>query len=343
MSIAFTDSVLPAEGGAAVDIIDQTLLPGEEKRIVLRSLGEMCRAIKLLQVRGAPALGVFAGFAIAARAKQLANKGNFLENLLAEAGEIASARPTAVNLSWAARRMTDLAGSMRGEPDDKIAAALYDQAERILEEDRAMCLAIGENGLKLLRPGMTVLTHCNAGALATSRWGTALAPLLLAAERGINIRAYCDETRPLLQGARLTAWELKRAGVDVTLICDSMAAAAMKAGKIDAVLVGCDRVAANGDTANKIGTLSAAVAAKRFGVPFYVLGPSSSIDPKCPNGSAIEIELREGEEISTMHYARRMAPEGIGFWNPAFDVTDAELITAIVTEKGIFEPPFHFE
>ena len=203
-----------------------------------------------------------------------------------------------------------------------------------------MCRAISEHGLSLLHAGDTVLTHCNAGPLATSEYGTALGPLLLAAERGVDIRAYADETRPLLQGARLTAWELQNAGVDVTLICDNMAALAMKQGRIQAVLTGCDRMAANGDAANKIGTSGAAILAKHYGVPVYILLPSSTIDMDCPTGDDIPIELRDPEEIRSLWYETPMAPAEVKCWNPAFDVTDHELITAVVTEKGVIYPPF---
>ena len=203
-----------------------------------------------------------------------------------------------------------------------------------------MCRAIAEHGLSLLREGDTVLTHCNAGPLATSEYGTGLGPLLLAAERGMDIKAYVDETRPLLQGARLTAWELQNAGVDVTLICDDMAALAMQQGRIQAVLAGCDRMAANGDAANKIGTLGAAILAKHYGVPFYVLLPSSTVDLACLTGADIPIELRSGDEIGTLWYEKPMAPAGVRCWNPAFDVTDHTLITAVVTERGVLYPPF---
>ena len=267
-------------------------------------------------------------------------EGEYLDRLDADCGYLISSRPTAVNLARQAERMRARAHSLSGRPAREITAALKAEAEAIRAEDAAMCRAISEYGLSLLREGDTVLTHCNAGPLATSEYGTGLGPLILAAERGIKIGAYVDETRPLLQGARLTAWELQNAGVDVTLICDSMAALAMKQGRIQAVLAGCDRMARNGDAANKIGTSGAAILARHFGVPVYILRPSSTIDMTCAAGADIPIELRDGEEIRSLWYERPMAPEGIRCWNPAFDVTDHELITAIVTEKGIIRPPF---
>lgn len=221
-----------------------------------------------------------------------------------------------------------------------VAAALREEAIAIHREDIAMCRAISEHGLTLIKDGDGILTHCNAGPLATSRYGTALGPLLLGTERGMNFRVFADETRPLLQGARLTAYELDQAGVDVTLICDNMASIVMKNGWIDACFVGCDRVAANGDTANKIGTSGVAILAKHYGIPFYVLGPTSTIDPACPDGDHIQIELRDPEEIRSKFYAQPMAPAGVKCYDPAFDVTSHDLIAGIVTEKGICRPPY---
>ena len=234
-------------------------------------------------------------------------------------------------------------GERRTEDCGEVAAlkaALLDEAHRIRREDEAVCRQIGEHGLSLLKPGMGLLTHCNAGALATSRYGTALSPIYLGKERGYDFKVYADETRPLLQGARLTAWELAASGIDVTLICDNMAASVMKAGKVQAILTGADRVAANGDSANKIGTLGVAIMAKRFGIPFYIHAPISTIDLTCETGADIKIEERPGEEISSLWYKRPMAPQGVKIFNPAFDVTDADLITAIVTEKGVLRPPY---
>jgi methylthioribose-1-phosphate isomerase len=236
--------------------------------------------------------------------------------------------------------MMKTAQASAGEDRETVLEILYGKAVEIREDDIAMCTAISEYGLSLLKEGDGVLTHCNAGPLATSRYGTGQGPLLLAAERGMKIRVFADETRPLLQGARLTSYELHRAGVDVTLICDNMASMVMKNGWVQACFVGCDRVAANGDTANKIGTSGVAVLAKHYGIPFYVLGPTSTVDMACPDGEHIPIELRSEEEIREKWYEKPMALPGVKCYNPAFDVTDHELITAIVTEKGICYPPF---
>ena len=260
-------------------------------------------------------------------------------DLLPELGQIgarlAAARPTAVNLMWAVERMLNCARTA-----EDILPALERECVAIHEEDIAMCRAIAEHGLALVKDGDGVLTHCNAGPIATSKYGTALGPILLGQEQGVHLKVFADETRPLLQGARLTAYELHRAGVDVTLICDNMASMVMKNGWVQACFVGCDRVAANGDAANKIGTSGVAVLAKHYGVPFYVLGPTSTIDMDCPTGADIPIELRDPEEIRSMWYAEPMTPAGVKCFNPAFDVTDHELITGIVTEKGVCYPPF---
>lgn len=328
-----------SEDGSAVRIIDQTLLPGELRTIELRGREELYEAIRSLRVRGAPAIGIFAACAVYVLARGYGDE-NFLARLDADCDYLIASRPTAVNLARQTERMRALAHSMAGSPAADIVSALRAEAEAIHAEDIAMCRAIAEYGLSLLHEGDTVLTHCNAGPLATSEYGTGLGPLMLAAERGMDIRAYVDETRPLLQGARLTAWELQNVGIDCTLICDNMAALAMKQGRIQAVLAGCDRMAANGDAANKIGTSGAAILAKHYGVPVYFLLPSSTIDMDCPTGADIPIELRSGEEIRSLWYERPMAPENVKCWNPAFDVTDHELITAIITEKGILYPPF---
>lgn len=325
--------------GSAVRIVDQTLLPGELRYIELSGREELFEAIRSLRVRGAPAIGIFAGYAVYVLARSYGEE-DFFPRLDADCRYLISSRPTAVNLACMAERMRACAYARRGAPVWHILAAMKEEAMAIQEEDRAMCRAIAEAGLGLLREGDTVLTHCNAGPLATSRYGTGLGPLMLAAERGMNIKAYVDETRPLLQGARLTAWELRNAGIHCTLMCDSMAALAMKQGRIQAVLAGCDRMAANGDAANKIGTSGAAILAKHYGIPVYILLPSSTIDMTCATGEEIPIELRDGEEIRSLWYEKPMAPEGVRCWNPAFDVTDHELITAIVTEKGVIYPPF---
>ena len=325
--------------GSAVRILDQTLLPGELRYRDLREREELYEAIRSLRVRGAPAIGIFAAWAVYVLARGY-GADEFFSRLDADCDYLISSRPTAVNLARQVERMRALARSREGSPAEEIVSALRAEAAAIHGEDIAMCRAIAEAGLSLLREGDTVLTHCNAGPLATSEYGTGLGPLLLAAERGMKISAYVDETRPLLQGARLTAWELMSAGIDCTLICDSMAALAMKQGRVQAVLAGCDRMAANGDAANKIGTSGAAIIAKHYGVPVYILLPSSTIDLSCPTGADIPIELRDGEEIRTMWYERPMAPAGVKCWNPAFDVTDHELITAVVTEKGVVYPPY---
>ena len=325
--------------GSAVRILDQTRLPGEVVYLDLRAREEMYEAIKSLRVRGAPAIGIFAAWGLYVLARGYGEDA-FFSRLDGDCDYLISCRPTAVNLARQAERVRALAHAMAGQPVPDIVAALGREAKAIHEEDIAMCRAIAEAGLSLLHPGDTVLTHCNAGPLATSEYGTGLGPLLLAAERGVDIRAYVDETRPLLQGARLTAWELMNAGLDCTLICDNMAALAMKQGRIQAVLAGCDRMAANGDAANKIGTSGAAIIAKYYGVPVYILLPSSTIDLACPTGADIPIEERDGEEIRSMWYAQPMAPAGVKCWDPAFDVTDHALITAVVTEKGVIYPPY---
>ena len=326
----------------AVRIVDQTKLPGELIYIELRNREELFEAIHSLRVRGAPAIGIFAGYAVYVLARGY-GAGEFFFRLNEDCDYLISSRPTAVNLAHMAERMRACAYAHEDLPVAEILKALKTEALAIHREDIAMCRAIAEAGLRLLKEGDTVLTHCNAGPLATSEYGTGLGPLMLAAERGMDIKAYVDETRPLLQGARLTAWELQNAGIDCTLICDNMASLAMKQGKIQAVLAGCDRMAANGDAANKIGTSGAAIIAKHYGVPVYILLPSSTIDMSCATGADIPIELRSGDEIRTMWYETPMAPAGVKCWNPAFDVTDHELITAIVTEKGVIYPPFDAE
>ncbi len=303
-------------------ILDQTKLPNEEKMIEMKSLEDCCNAIKRLEVRGAPAIGIFAGYALAL----------FHGNNIEKAKEyLDSARPTAVNLTWATARILKAHNEKRN---------LIDEAVSIHNEDIEMCRKISEYGLSLLKDGDGILTHCNAGELATSKYGTGLGPLILGKEKGYNFKVYSDETRPLLQGARLTSYELEKAGIDVTLICDNMASLVMKQGKINAVLVGCDRVAANGDTANKIGTSCAAILAKYYNIPFYVLGPYSTIDFNTKTGDDIIIEERNGSEIKEMFYEKPTALPETKCFNPAFDVTDNSLITAIVTDKGIIYPPF---
>ena len=323
-------------------IIDQTLLPNEEKEIELRTVEEMIEAIKMLRIRGAPAIGICAGYCMYALARDIDAKDNetFYRKLQIDGELLRAARPTAVNLRWAVGEMLDTAKTHLKDDRAELLEALYRKAVDIHEDDIAKCTAISECGLSLLKDGDGVLTHCNAGPLATSRYGTGQGPFLLAAERGIHIRVFADETRPLLQGARLTSYELQRAGVDVTLICDNMASMVMKNGWVQACFVGCDRIAANGDFANKIGTSGVAILAKHYGIPVYTLGPTSTIDMNCPDGAHIPIELRDGDEIKNLWYEKPMALPEVKCFNPSFDVTDHELLTGIVTEKGICYPPF---
>ncbi len=302
-------------------ILEQTLLPNEERYITPQSKEDYYYAIKSLQVRGAPAIGIFAAYAMALVDDDKYKLKEYLD----------SARPTAVNLSWATARMLDAYENGRD---------LINEAIAIHNEDKAMCRKISEYGLSLLKDGDGILTHCNAGALATSEYGTGLGPLLLGKEKGYTFHVYSDETRPLLQGARLTSYELEKAGIDVTLICDSMASLVMKQGKINAVLVGTDRIAANGDIANKIGTSGVAILAKYYNIPFYVLGPYSTIDYGCKTGDDIIIEQRNSDEIKNMWYQKPMALDETKCYNPAFDVTDNSLITAIITDRGIIRPPY---
>ena len=326
----------------ALYIVDQTLLPTEEKEIRLETAEQMYDAIRSLRVRGAPAIGICAAYCLYALARTIdaPDMDGFMERLRTYSAYLNSSRPTAVNLSWALNVQLETAGAHRQEGREAVLEALYEQAVEIHEDDIAKCKAISEFGLSLLKEGDGVLTHCNAGPLATSRYGTAQGPFLLAAERGMKLRVFADETRPLLQGARLTSYELQKGGVDVTLICDNMASIVMKNGWVQACFVGCDRVAANGDTANKIGTSGVAILATHYGIPVYVLGPTSTVDMACPDGEHIPIELRDGEEIKNLWYEKPMALPEVKCYNPAFDVTDHALITAIVTEKGICYPPF---
>lgn len=325
----------------SVVIIDQTLLPNRVEYLSLSEAEEMYDAIYTLKIRGAPAIGIFAGYCMFVLAGKIAGEGEvFLNELRRVKDYLNSSRPTAVNLSWALGRMERVAEASITKPKAELLAALEKECRAIHAEDIEMCRAISEYGLSLLKDGDGVLTHCNAGPLATSRYGTGQGPLLLGREKGMNFKVFADETRPLLQGARLTSFELSRAGLDVTLICDNMASIVMKNGWVQACMVGCDRVAANGDVANKIGTSGVAILAKHYGIPFYVLGPSSTIDMSCKTGADITIELRPPEEIKTKWYAQPMAPEGVKCYNPSFDVTDNSLITAIITEKGICRAPY---
>lgn len=322
-------------------LLDQTLLPNDEVYIELDSKEAIYEAILKLRVRGAPAIGIAAayGLYVCMVNYHQKDKEDFIHFFRETKEYLNSSRPTAVNLSWALERMGRRFDEVIELSVEEIKEILLQESELIFEEDQAMCKAIGEHGLSLLKPDMGLLTHCNAGGIATSGFGTALAPMYLGREKGYNFKVYAGETRPLLQGARLTSWELSKAGVDVTVICDNMASIVMKEGKIDAVLVGCDRVAANGDTANKIGTSGIAILAKEYGIPMYVLGPTSTIDLSTRTGKDIEIELREPDEIGH-GFGKRTAPKGVKFYNPAFDVTDAKYITAIITEKGVVYPPY---
>lgn len=325
----------------AVRLLDQTRLPLDEVYIEIENIEELYQAIRTLKVRGAPAIGIAAAFGLllAAQSKGGESSGDIAGRVMAAADFLAGARPTAVNLFAALDRMRAAAdGGRLKEPDD-FKRRLAGEAFAIMEEDINACRAIGEHGLKLLRDGARILTHCNAGALATARYGTALAPIHLARERGMRIRVFVDETRPLLQGARLTAWELTRAGVEATLICDNTAAWVMRRGMVDAVFTGADRIAANGDTANKIGTYGLAVLARAHNVPFYVFAPLSTFDGKTGSGDDIVIEERSPEEV-TDGFGRRTAPEGMKVFSPAFDVTPAGLVTAFICERGEVKPPF---
>jgi len=335
------DHVRLSADGTKLIILDQRRLPLHREYLVLSSAESMYDAIKTLAIRGAPAIGIFAGFAMYVLAQKMPkDRTDFDAEFHKTAAYLNSSRPTAVNLSWALGRMERVVTENAALCADELLPRLGKEAQAILDEDIAMCRRISEYGLSLLKDGDAVLTHCNAGPIATSRYGTAIGPLILGAEQGRAMKAFADETRPLLQGARLTSWELQNAGVDVTLICDNMASIVMKQGWVQYCFVGCDRVAANGDAANKIGTSGVAILAKHYGIPFYVLGPSSSIDMNCPTGAEIKIELRDGEEIREKWYAEPMAPEGMKCYNPSFDVTDHELIAGIITEKGICLPPY---
>ena len=343
MNILEYETVALNEENKTLVIIDQTLLPNETKIIEISEAQDIWDAIYLLKVRGAPAIGVAAAFGIYILADKISDDlsyDDFYAEFLKQKEFLNSSRPTAVNLSWALNRMDELVKNNRDKTIPEIKELLKKESIAIKDEDTAMCKAIGEYGLSLVKKGDGLLTHCNAGQLATSKYGTATAPMYLGHEKGYDFKIYCDETRPLLQGARLTAYELSSAGLDVTLQCDNMVSSLMKEGKINAVFVGCDRVAANGDAANKIGTSGVAIIAKHYGVPFYVCAPSSTIDMNIATGDDIIIEQRKTEEVTSMWYEKPMAPDNIKVYNPAFDVTDNELITAIVTEKGIVRAPF---
>ena len=332
-----------APAGDAVRIIDQRKLPAEYVERDLRTIDEVREAIATLAVRGAPAIGVAAAIGLVTSVLPFAREGGelFRARLSAHAGILVASRPTAVNLAWAMARMLGRARALSAVSPPDLLDALRSEATAILEEDRAMCAAIGRHGLPFVPDGARVLTHCNAGALATAGIGTALAPVYAAHDAGRAVKVFVNETRPLLQGSRLTAWELGRAGIAITVLTDAMSASLMRAREIDVVLVGADRVASNGDTANKIGTYALAVSARHHGVPFYVCAPWSSIDHATPNGEAIVIEQRSPAEVRSFAGVPT-APPDVDVRNPAFDITPAELITGVVADKGVYCAPYSF-
>jgi methylthioribose-1-phosphate isomerase len=315
-------------------MIDQTLLPTETKYITTDKYEVVAEAIKRLQVRGAPAIGIAAAFGVVLGARQFQQDPNFIVQLNQVIAELAKTRPTAVNLFWALDRQKLILQSSRGLPPEQIIERLELEAKTIAIEDVAVNRKIGEFGASLLQDGMGVLTHCNAGALATSAYGTALAVIRVAVEQGKKIEVYADETRPLLQGARLTTWELMQEGIPVTLITDNMAASVMRLGKVKAVIVGADRITANGDVANKIGTYGVAVLAKEHGIPFYVAAPLSTVDLNLKSGEEIPIEERAADEVTSFG-GIIVAPAGVKVFNPAFDMTPVRYVTSIITERGI--------
>lgn len=350
-------------------ILDQTQLPGKMVYLEMKTKEDVWEAIYKLKVRGAPAIGVAAGYGIYVCTRDIYTKDydDFYKQFIEIKDYLASSRPTAVNLFWALDRIegrvrefeyvtmghsAQVLNKSEGLKENAVGIetweniqsmikkAILEEAKKIRTEDENACRAMGEHGLTLLKPGMGILTHCNAGTIATAKYGTCLAPLYIGHEKGYDFKVFVDETRPLLQGARLTSWELHMAGIDTTLICDNMASIVMKNGWIDAVVVGCDRMAANGDGANKIGTSGLAILAHEYGIPFYMFVPTSTIDMNTSSGDDIHIELRKGAEIYKLWYENPMAPEGIKTYNPAFDVTEAKYITAVVTEKGILYPPY---
>jgi methylthioribose-1-phosphate isomerase len=335
-------SVRWSDDASAVRIIDQRRLPERYVERDLRTLEEVCAAIRTLAVRGAPAIGIAGamGLVVVAGGAGSTRREDLLADVHEAAACIRGTRPTAVNLPWALDRMLRCAHEVEGDVSH-VLAALRREATAILDEDRAMCRAIGEHGLTLVQDGARVLTHCNAGALATGGIGTALAPIYVAAEQGRRVHVYADETRPLLQGSRLTAWELTRAGIPVTVLADNMAASLMRAGEVDLCIVGADRIAANGDVANKIGTYALALAAQHHEIPFYVAAPRSTFDGATPSGDAIVIEQRDPGELRES-FGVVTAPAGARVHNPAFDVTPSELVTAIVSDRGIHRPPYSF-
>jgi methylthioribose-1-phosphate isomerase len=330
---AFRAAEWVGDAGGFLRLLDQTRLPTEVVHRDCRTADEVGEALRSLRVRGAPAIGVAAAFGMVLHAQEGCDTRHFQDGV----ERLARTRPTAVNLRWALRRMQGRFEAERGRDEAAVRDALLEEARAIAEEDRQMCAAMGRHGAALIADGQGVLTHCNTGALATAGAGTALAVIATAAEQGKRIHVYADETRPLLQGARLTAWELRQLGIPVTLICDSMAAQVMKERRVVLVIVGADRIAANGDTANKIGTYGVALLARAHGIPFVVAAPSSTFDLSLPDGSGIPIEQRDPREV-THGFGRQTAPDGVAVYNPAFDVTPHELIAGIVTERGVIAP-----
>lgn len=324
----------------SVWLLDQSRLPGQTDLLECKDVDAVASAIQELKVRGAPAIGVTAamGVALGAQSISKADFSTFEQKILAICHQLAETRPTAVNLFWALARMKNVVQENRDREVSEIQSRLVQEALAIQREDIAMCKGIGQQGAGLIKDGHKVLTHCNAGALATAGYGTALGVVRAASEQGKRVHVFANETRPVLQGARLTAWELIEDGIPVTLITDSMAAVVMRQGKIDLCVVGADRIAANGDVANKIGTYAVAVLAKAHDIPFYVAAPSSTIDVSTPSGSAIPIEERPGHEVTTINGEARIAPQGVAVFNPAFDVTPAEYVTGIITEQGVVTP-----
>jgi len=327
--------------GGRMSIVDQTLLPGEFKYIFCDTVKDVWEAIRNLRVRGAPAIGIAAalGVLVGTRGKSYESTEELESKVLEVADYLATSRPTAVNLFWALDRMKGVVAAKKDKAPHVVMDLLEAEAVSILEEDKATCRAIGRFGAELVKDGDGILTHCNAGGLATADYGTALAVIFAAHEQGKRVQVYADETRPLLQGARLTTWELMHAGIDVTLICDNMAAVVMREGKVDLVVVGADRIASNGDTANKIGTYGVALLARAHNIPFYVAAPLSTFDLSLPSGDGIPIEERAPEEV-TQGFGKRTAPEGVKVYCPAFDVTPAELVTAFITENGVIHSPY---
>lgn len=326
---------------AQVDLLDQRLLPEEIVYLPLVTKEDVWDSIRVMKVRGAPAIGIAAAYGVVLGSNKATTLEEWTKQVYEACEYLATSRPTAVNLFWALDRMKAAADQYvaNGFNLEQAKEELEKEAIRIQSEDEATNRAIGEYALSLFEDGMGVLTHCNAGGLATAKYGTALAPFYLAKEKGMNIKVFADETRPVLQGARLTAFELQQAGIDVTLICDNMAGMVMSKGWVNAVIVGCDRVSANGDVANKIGTYSVAVLAKAHNIPFYVACPLSTIDLNTPTGAEIPIEERPAEEV-TEGFGKRTAPKGVKVFNPSFDVTPHEYVTGIITEKGIVTAPF---